>query len=206
MAELDSDLPYIPIVRRSGDEVFRRNGEELSIKLLNFWQWSASDLIGNAERGILAEYIVATALGIADGVQEGWTAYDLKTPSGIKIEVKSGAYIQSWYQKTYSNVCFSIKPSTSWDSRTNEWESERKRQADIYVFCVLKHKDQTTLDPLNLDQWDFYVLPASVLNKLSLTQKTIGLAGVLKLHPFIVKYEELASCVETLSHDMRTAS
>jgi len=26
------------------------------------------------------------------------------------------------------------------------------------VFCVLKHKDQATLNPLDLSQWDFYVL------------------------------------------------
>lgn len=206
MAEEASDLPYIPIVRKTGEEAFSRNGQRLGIKLLNFWQWSASDLVGNAERGILAEYIVASALGIEDGVQEGWSAYDLETPSGIKIEVKSGAYIQSWHQKAYSNICFSIRPSTSWDSRTNEWGSERKRQADIYVFCVLNHKDQNTLDPLNLDQWEFYVLHACALNKLSLTQKTIGLAGVLRLNPVIAKYEEIASSVETLSREMQATT
>jgi hypothetical protein len=199
-------LPYIPLVRKIGDEVFRRSGRELGFKLLDFWQWSASDLIGNAERGILAEYIVASALGIADGVQEGWSAYDLETPSGIKIEVKSGAYIQSWHQKFYSNICFSIRPSTSWDARTNEWGTERKRQADIYVFCVLSHKDQSTLDPLNLDQWDFYTLPASVLNTLSLTQKTLSLAALLKLNPCIAKYEAIATCIESLSRDMQRAT
>jgi hypothetical protein len=206
MAEEISGLPYIPLVRKTGDEVFRRNGQELGFKLLNFWQWSASDLIGNAERGILAEYIVANALGIADGVQEGWSAYDLETPSGIKVEVKSGAYIQSWYQKSYSNICFSIRPSTSWDARTNEWGTERKRQADIYVFCVLSHKDQNTLDPLNLDQWDFYILPASVLDTLSLTQKTLGLAALLKLNPCIAKYEGITSCIEALGRDLPRAT
>jgi len=206
MTEENINLPYIPIVRKTGDEVFRRNGQNLGIKLLNFWQWSASDLIGNAERGILAEYIVASALGITDGVQEGWTAYDLETPSGIKVEVKSCAYIQSWHQKTYSNICFSIRPSTSWDSRTNEWGTEKKRQADVYVFCILNHKDQDTLDPLNLDQWEFYVLPASSLNSLSLTQKTLGLSGLLKLNPCKATYEEIASCIEKLSGDIQIAT
>jgi hypothetical protein len=28
----------------------------------------------------------------------------------------------------------------------------------VYVFCHLKHKDQHTIDPLKLEQWDFYVL------------------------------------------------
>jgi hypothetical protein len=77
MMEPDS-LPYIPVVRKTGEEPFKRNGEEMPIRLGDFWSWSASDLIGNAQRGILAEYIVASALGVADTVQEGWAAYDLK--------------------------------------------------------------------------------------------------------------------------------
>jgi hypothetical protein len=63
--ELDS-LRYIPVVRKSGDEPFKRDGKEMQFRLLDFWKWSASDLIGNAQRGILAEYIVASVLGIAN--------------------------------------------------------------------------------------------------------------------------------------------
>lgn len=203
--ELDS-LPYIPIVRKIGNEVFQRNGQDLGIRLLDFWKWSASDLIGNAERGVLAEYIVASALGIAESVQGGWAAYDLETHSRIKIEVKSGAYIQSWPQTSFSTICFSIRPSISWDARTNEWGTEKRRQADVYVFCVLNHKDQGTLNPLNLDQWDFYILPASALNTLSMTQKTLGLSGLLKLNPCAAKYEGIASCIESLTLDMRCAT
>jgi len=33
-----------------------------------------------------------------------------------------------------------------------------KRQADVYVFCLLKIKDQKMVDPMTLDQWEFYVL------------------------------------------------
>lgn len=33
--------------------------------LADFWSWAHSDLMGNTERGILAEYIVACSLGIA---------------------------------------------------------------------------------------------------------------------------------------------
>jgi hypothetical protein len=28
----------------------------------------------------------------------------------------------------------------------------------LYVFCLLAHKDKSTLDPLNMDQWQFFVL------------------------------------------------
>ena len=56
-------LPEIEVNRKSGDEPFELDGSPLPINLLSFWQRSASDIIGNAMRGILAEYIVASAVG-----------------------------------------------------------------------------------------------------------------------------------------------
>ena len=46
----------------------------------DFWGWSLSDLLDNTERGVLAEFILAAALGIAvDGLREGWAAWELTT-------------------------------------------------------------------------------------------------------------------------------
>ena len=57
---------------------------------------------------MLAEFIVATALGIpTDGVREGWAAWDLTTPGGVRVEVKTAAYLQSWAQKELSKISFS---------------------------------------------------------------------------------------------------
>ena len=41
---------------------------------------------------------------------------------------------------------------------------EKKRRADAHVFCVLKHKDQETSNPLDLAQWDFYPVATRKLN------------------------------------------
>lgn len=62
-----------------------------------FWRWSASDLVSNTMRGVLAEYIVALAMGIdtEEGVRREWDAYGLVLGDGTKVEVKSAAYIQS---------------------------------------------------------------------------------------------------------------
>ena len=95
-------LPQIKIRRKSGTEVFHRSGQPMPVRLLNFWQQSGSDLIGNTARGSLAEYIVATALGLGGDVRNEWEVYDLQTPSGVKIVVESAAYLQSWYQKKLS--------------------------------------------------------------------------------------------------------
>ena len=206
MSENATGFPPLKVERKTGDERFYRNGNPLDLSLLSFWRWSASDLVSNATRGILAEYIVANALGLADGVRAEWDAFDLLTKDGLKIEVKSAAYLQSWHHKKLSVITFGIRPTRLWNATTNELATELKRQADIYVFCVLSHKEKDSLDPLNLDQWEFYILRASVLDKKFLTQKTIGLASLLKLNPCIAKYEEIAGCIEKLSGEIKRAS
>jgi hypothetical protein len=56
-------LPRLIAHRKSGLESFHRDGEARAFDLKGFWAWSASDLVSNANRGILAEYIVAQSLG-----------------------------------------------------------------------------------------------------------------------------------------------
>lgn len=201
--------PPLAVTRKTGDELFHLDNRLLEHRLLDFWRWAASDLVGNTARGILAEYIVAMALGVADGVRSGWDAFDLTTPSGVKIEVKSAAYLQAWYHKKLSAAVFTIRPTRIWNPDTNELDTEVKRQADIYVFCVLKHTDKASLDPLNLNQWDFYLLPAPVLNAQMPTQKTLSLSSLLRLRPaqatFITLRDSINAVAEDLSTDKRTS-
>lgn len=189
-------LPSIVVKRKTGEELFHDSENSLPVSLKSFWQWSSSDLTSNTLRGILAEFIVASATGCESGVRREWDAYDLVTQSGIKVEVKSGAYIQSWTQKKYSTISFGIQPTYGWNSDTNEYSAEKKRQADVYVFCVLNEIDQPLVDPLNLDQWDFYVLAASELDDKVGEQKTITLSSLLKLCPLEVNYSDVNDAIE----------
>ena len=191
-------FPALQVARKNGDETFSLSGQSLDLRLSAFWQWSASDLVSNATRGILAEFLVASALGVADGVRIEWDAFDVLLADGTRIEVKSAAYLQSWAHAKLSNVIFSIRPTFAWSSETNQLSSELQRQADIYVFCLLTHQEKTTLDPIKLEQWEFYLLRASVLDERFPTQKTIGLTSLLKLEPLIAKYENLAERVAEL--------
>ena len=77
----------------------------------------------------------------------------------IAVEVKTSGYLQTWEQKALSKPIFGIQPTFGWDSKTNEYEAEKKRQSDIYVFCVHAHTDQETADPLQICQWEFNLLP-----------------------------------------------
>lgn len=130
-------------------------------------------------------------MGIDLDVRVEWNAYDLTTENGVKIEVKSSAYLQSWKQTSYSNISFGIRNTLGWDSKTNEYSNEFKRQSDVYVFCLLKHKDKETVDPLNLEQWEFYILANQILNE----QKSIGLNPLLKLKPVIADYKGLKNAI-----------
>ena len=142
-------------------------------------------------RGILAEYIVASAVGKVNDYRTEWDAYDIETEEGIKIEVKSDAYLQSWKQKELSRISFSIRPTKGWDSTTDTYSSEVVRQSHVYVFCVLKHTVQETLDPLDMEQWQFFVLGTKKLTASVGNQKSISLSRLESLNPIITSYEEL---------------
>lgn len=186
------------VERKTGDEPLHENGQPLAANVPMFWQWSASDLISNAMRGRLAEYVVACALGVAEGVRVEWDAYDLQTASGIKVEVKSAAYLQSWQQTRPSTITFAIRPTLGWEAATNTYSTERKRQADVYVFALLAHRDKTTLDPLNVSQWEFYILPAAGLDAQLPTQKTIGLRTLQRIGAKLARFGELKAVVDRI--------
>jgi len=195
------DLDRAAVARKTGDEPFVHQGGEIGARLRGFWSWACSDLIGNAMRGVLAEYIVGLALGcVDDGTRVEWDATDLRSPQGLRVEVKSSAYVQSWKQDRLSKISFDIKPAFGWGATTNVIAGERARQADVYVFCLFTPTDKTIADPLNLDQWDFYVMSTSRINKEFEQQKTISLGRLRRYVPAACSFAELADRVETKAH------
>lgn len=61
IGDVMSQFPAMEVRRKDGKESFV--GLEPKRTLQDFWAWAFSDLVGNTERGKLAEYIVATAIG-----------------------------------------------------------------------------------------------------------------------------------------------
>ncbi len=87
-------MPKTPLglrkaTRKTGKERVRSGDQHLDGDLLDFWGWTTSDILSNATRGVLAEYIVAQAVEIntKEEVRDEWAAFDLQMPSGITIEV-----------------------------------------------------------------------------------------------------------------------
>lgn len=196
-------LQQIPVSRRTGCERLHadRQPVEGSHDLLEFWRWIGSDLVDNTQRGIFAEFIVGIAVGdisIANGVRDGWGNYDLTSSSGAKIEVKSAAYVQTWYQEKESSISFNISKKLSWDPATDQYSEKPTRPADVYVFCLLTHRAADSvenLDPLNVMQWEFYVLSTSILDRHLPERQSIGLESLKTIGAKHVRFENLGSAV-----------
>lgn len=190
--------------RRTGEERFHTGGAPLPFSVLSFWQWAASDLVSNSLRGVLAEFLVAQALGIADGIRVEWDACDLKTADGLRLEVKTAGYIQTWAQKALSAPTFDIGAKRTWDAEANTWSTAPSRSAEIYVFALHAHRDRATLDPLDLAQWEFYVLPTAVLDARCGTQKRINLAALLRLGPNRARFSDLPEAIRSAQGGSRS--
>lgn len=183
------DLDAIEFTRKIGTE--KIIGVKNDVNLLNYWQWAYSDLIGNTERGSLAEYIVSLACENDNEIRVNWDAYDLELKNGIKVEVKSSAYLQTWKQKKYTKPLFGINKTKAWNYIENVYDDETKRQADIYVFALLAHKDKSSVNPLDINQWEFYVLSTEKLNKVMGDCKTISLDKIIDLGAEKILFNDL---------------
>jgi hypothetical protein len=176
------NLGKIKIEQKTGSEPLLSAGKDTGVSLLDFWRWNGSDIVSNTTRGCFAEFIVASALNIdLSAPRDEWSAWDLTSPEGVRIEVKSAAYLQSWAQSSLSKISFSIRPARAWDGNSGEMKEVPSRPSDLYVFCLLKHQDKNTLNPLDLDQWDFYVVPTSMLNNYQRSSTSITLKSLMRL-------------------------
>ena len=169
-----------------GNEPIHAAGVSIGATVLDYWRWSGSGLLSNVWRGVLAEFLVARALDVTHAPRVEWEPYDLKTRTGVTVEVKSAAYAQAWKQHRPSNITFDIAARKQvWNAATNETRDlpVPQRLADVYVFCVLGSADRSAddTDPLDLDQWAFFVISRAFLDRERPRQKTIGINALRSL-------------------------
>lgn len=168
---MTGSAPRLPLT--SAEVLVGSQCELENAKMLDFWQWAFSDLRMNDVRGVFGEWLVAKLLNIQLFVRDSWGACDLETQDGVKIEVKTSAYLQAWRQKGTSSIVFRGLKGQQWDS-IERYAGVATYNADIYVFCVQIEKDEEKWNALNLDQWRFYVVPKEYLETRNC--KTISLS------------------------------
>lgn len=164
--------------------------------LRDLWAWSMSDLRANTVRSVLAEFLVARAVGAARKPRIEWDAHDVLTPEGIRLEVKSGAHLQTWEQSQLSTVVFGGLSARTW-SPTDGYSTANSYNADAYVFAVLTATDHDEYDALDIAQWSFWVLPVSVVAGTG--QRSMRLSRVEALAGPAVPYTALAQRIRDVA-------
>jgi hypothetical protein len=188
----------IPTKYSRGDNPFTIGEIQSGYKLLDFWSWAFSDVLTNTTRGMLAEFIIAMALGIdLKKPRDGWAKFDL-TYRNHGIEVKSAAYHQKWYQRGLSTISFNVSKRKGWDGNTNKLDTISKRQADIYVLSLLAEKDRDKVNPLNLDQWQFWVIVTSFFDNRARSQHSITYNSLLKEIGEPIFYGQVKAAIDDL--------
>jgi len=149
----------------------------------NFWSWAFSDLVANTTRGQLAEFIVGVALDALPPLANAWESYDLKTRSGIRVEVKASGLRQSWHQEHVSSPSFDIRPARAWDPQTQTRAELPERNSDVYVFALHEEVAIDRIDPLDLRQWSFRALATRDIDHHLGAQRTVGVSRLASLAP-----------------------
>ena len=126
-------------------------------------------------------------------------AYDLLSPDGIRVEVKSSAYIQSWESEHPARLSFRIAPAKALDEFGNySANSKYARHSDVYVFCIwtAMSREQNILD---LSLWDFYVIATKTLDQKVPNQKTITFQSLMALEPRKVDWFGLGEVIRSMA-------
>jgi hypothetical protein len=176
-------------VRLDGSERFA--GVDATVA--DFWRWACSDLRDNTTRGILAEFLVAKAVGDGRSLRVGWDNFDVRAPEGTKIEVKCSAYLQSWAQKRLSDLNFGHLTGREFDWTLGVYGVGVRVRADVFVFAVQTQREPVAYNMLDISQWEFWVAGADTIREQA--GKTVGIGWVRKHATGPVPHDGLAEAI-----------
>lgn len=166
------------------------------VKLGDFWSWAYSDLLSNTVRPLFAEFLVGYALDLIDSPRVEWNFIDF-CYKGLKIEVKSSGYLQSWNTTNTSKVIFDIAKKKPWDASTNSYGEDIVRSADLYIFSLLIEKDAEKICVYDLNQWVFYFMATTDINMYFGDQKSITLSR-LQQYSQPIAFEDVKNRVDEM--------
>ena len=159
-------------------------GVKLSAEQLEaFRRWALGNLVENRNRGLFAEWLVGTALGVVEQERLEWDQADLRYKDRL-IEVKASGRGQAWPQAKPSTPTFDIKQRTrSWNAQTNTIEEfdRPRRVADLYVFCLHQSYPATNDNVADPKEWAFWIVSTDTIDARLGSQKTVGLNRLSEL-------------------------
>ena len=194
----DGWLVPSPARMLSGGEIFTG----LDATVLDFWRWAFSDLRDNATRGILAEFLVARAVGDARDLRIGWANFDALADDA-RIEVKCSAFLQGWTTRRLSDLRFGQLRAREFDADRNEYSAEPRVRADVFVFAVQTQQDPASYDMFDIQHWEFWVAAGSTISQHA--GKSVGIAWVRTHASGPVPYDRLADTIRSVRQSPQPA-
>ena len=186
----------------TGKEAFVLDGDALGFVFLDFWRFHYSNIY--SLHGEIAEFVVARALGVTEAQNSAyWTLWDTNYRNK-RIEVKATAYYHLWNES--GNVSkqrtFGITMANGSYDPAKSGNSEFCRQNDVYVFCLNTGDTRESSNPLNLNNWEFYIVPTVVINEKCGNNKTISLGRIKSLGFSAKRYDEIRTEIDKIIDTM----
>ena len=179
-----------------GSDKFLFDNMETNMSMLDFWEFKFCNIFDI--QGDIAEFIVSKALGIDKAFNiDYWTLYDIDY-NGVRVEVKETSYYHPWNKNRPVSMARSFgitKANSSYDDK--EHENRFERQNDVYVFCLVTGFTAEESYPLNLNNWEFYIVPTKNINEKCGNQKTISLQRLKQLGFVPKRYDEIKSTIDS---------
>jgi hypothetical protein len=76
-------------------------------------------------------------------------------------------------------------------------ENKFERQNDLYIFCLNIGETKEESNPMNIKNWEFYIVPTKIINNVCGNNKTINL-GKVKNIAKQVDYFEIKNYIDYL--------
>ncbi len=158
------------------------------LKTLSFYRWAFGDLTEqDSDIGILAEYLVGDILNCLPPSRKVNAPFDLKTKSGVTIEVKATTHKQTPKGRT---------PYYRWDVSTQAEALKGNRPiADVWVFLIATFPRATSGTPRVMQafdhkNWSCYLVTGEQLRTAGCT-RYISESTLKRLGSDVVPLKEL---------------
>ncbi len=147
---------------------------------------------------MLVEYLVARAVGATAPARVEWAPFDIEAPDGTRIEIKASGYSQSWGgTDSRPNYSFgSVFSDQCWDEAQGKyrWVDPADR-VHVWVFALNTTRRSSPYEALNLDCWEFRVVPHAWL--LGCRQKSAALSFFDRHDIEPVGWDDLAETIRS---------
>ncbi len=186
-----------------GIEKFKFNDKELEFGMLEYWQFHYSNIYNLHDT--IAEFIVAQALEINKAQNDQyWTLWDISY-RGKRIEVKETSYYHSFNANgsISKQRIFGIRKTNGSYDFEKAGTSDFCRQNDVYVFCLNTGYDEESSYPLNLNNWEFYIVPTAFINENCGDNKTVSLGRIKSFGFLPLCYNQIKSHIDSLIDDSK---